>query len=110
MTRLSFVTLDPAGLGSVARQARHQLAEERALLEVLSETGVRRGNPIQRQHLLHGVGIAEQHHDFLQVRAAHGLFPGEFGAPLGARVTCQSLQQGRRQITTSWSGTTTFVL
>jgi hypothetical protein len=48
MTRLSFVSLDPAGLGGVARQARHQLAEERALLEILSEAGVRRGNPIQR--------------------------------------------------------------
>jgi hypothetical protein len=75
MARLSFVTLDPAGLSGVARQARHQLAEERALLEILSEAGVRRGNPIQRQHLLHGVGIAEQHHNFFDVRATHGLTP-----------------------------------
>ena len=90
MTRLSFVTLDPAGLGGLAREARHQLAEERALLEILSEAGVRRGDPIQRQHLLHGVGIAEQHHDFLDVRATHGLTPSNRCAAGDARVTCQS--------------------
>jgi hypothetical protein len=87
MARLSFVTLDPAGLGGVARQARHQLAEERALLEILSEAGVRGRNPVERQHLLHGVGIAEQHHDFFQVRAAHGLIPVESARRRGARVT-----------------------
>jgi hypothetical protein len=32
---------------------------------------VRRRDPIERQHLLDGVGVAEQHHHFLQVRAGH---------------------------------------
>jgi hypothetical protein len=100
MARLPFFTRDPAGLGGVARQARHQLAEERALLEILSEAGVRGRNPVERQHLLHGVGIAEQHHDFLQVRAAHGLIPVKFARRPGARVTCQSDWQGAGQIST----------
>jgi hypothetical protein len=55
----------------LARDPRHELAKQRAVLEVLSQAGVRGGDPVERQHLLDGVGVAEEHHDFLQVRAAH---------------------------------------
>jgi len=90
MASLSFPCLDPLGLARLARgagEARDQLGEERALFEILTEARMRRRNPIERQHLLHGIGIAEQHHDFLQIRAAHGLTPEE-NEPRGiARVS-----------------------
>jgi hypothetical protein len=56
---------------SLALQTGDEFAEERTTLEVPAETRVRRRNPVERQHLLDGVGVAEQHHDFLQVRAGH---------------------------------------
>jgi hypothetical protein len=34
---------------------------------------MRRGDPIEREHLLHRVGVAEEHHDFLEVRTTHGV-------------------------------------
>jgi hypothetical protein len=92
MAPLPFLCLDPLGL--VARVARrrgetgHQFAEERALFEVLTEARMRGRNPVERQHLLHRVGIAEQHYDFLQVRAAHGLTPGKTSGAQTARDSC----------------------
>jgi hypothetical protein len=50
-----------------------QLAEERTVFEILSQARVRRRNPVERQHLLDRVRVAEEHHDFLQVRAAHDI-------------------------------------
>jgi hypothetical protein len=58
-----------------AREASDQLLEERALAEVLSQARMRGRDAIERQHLLHGICIAEEHHDFFQVRAAHGVHP-----------------------------------
>jgi hypothetical protein len=37
----------------------------------LPEARIRGCDAIQRQHLLHRVGIAEEHHDFLEMRTAH---------------------------------------
>ena len=65
----------PGALAVAAGEAGQQLAEERALLEVLSQARMRRGNPVEWQHLLHGVGVAEEHHDFLQIWAAHDQRP-----------------------------------
>jgi hypothetical protein len=74
MARLLSLRVDPGRQTRLvgARQPRHQLAKQGALLEVLSETGMRGRDPVEGQHLLDRVGVAEQHHDFLQIRAAHG--------------------------------------
>jgi hypothetical protein len=37
----------------------------------LPEARIRGCNAIQRQHLLHRIRIAEEHHDFLEMRTAH---------------------------------------
>lgn len=60
-----------AVLASAVRETRHQLEVERALLEVAPQAGMRRRQAVERQHLLDRVRVAEEHHDFLQVRAAH---------------------------------------
>jgi hypothetical protein len=61
--------------GVVLFQACHQLPKEGALFEVTTQTGMCRREPVQREHLLHRIGVAEEHHDFLQVWAAHGITP-----------------------------------
>jgi hypothetical protein len=57
----------------VGAEARHQLAKQRALFEVVAETRLRRRQAIQWEHLLDGIGVAEEHHDFLEIWEAHGV-------------------------------------
>ena len=76
-----------AVLAAARVEAREQFLEDRALLEV-AETRVGGGDAIQRQHLLHRVGVAEEHHDFFQVRTAHvSLLPGRRHSAQGRRAT-----------------------
>src|SRR5581483_2676803 len=62
------------GAGGARGQPRHQLLEHRAVFEP-SEAGVAGREPIERQHLLHRIGVAEEHHDFLQVGTGHARLP-----------------------------------
>jgi hypothetical protein len=54
---------------------RDQLTKHGTLLEVLPQTGMCGREPIERQHFLDGICVAEQHHDFLQIWATHGATP-----------------------------------
>jgi hypothetical protein len=56
----------------------------------LAEARVGGGDSIQWEHLLHRIRIAEEHHDFLEMRTAHVPFPDLIAAPRrAAPLTCR---------------------